>query len=56
MKRVYIDVMVLGGVKFYCTLPYMYDPRKAIDEEDVRKFVISKRPTLRYQKFTIAFN
>lgn len=55
-KKVYIDVMVLGGVKFYCTLPFRYNPTIPIDEEEVKKYVISKCPTLKYQPFTVAFN
>lgn len=56
MKKVYIDVMVLGGVKFYCTLPFLYNPLFPVSEEEVRKYVISRRPTLRYQPFTVVFN
>jgi len=42
MKKLYIDVMVQGGAKFYCSLIYMYNPLFKIDLDDVA--------TLKYQK------
>lgn len=50
MKKLYIDVMVQGGAKFYCSLIYMYNPLFKIDLDDVVRFVNEKRPTLKYQK------
>lgn len=50
MKKLYIDVMVQGGAKFYCSLIYMYNPLFKIDLDDVARFVNEKRPTLKYQK------
>ena len=49
-KKLYIDVMVQGGAKFYCSLIYTYNPLFKIDMEDIAKFVNEKRPTLKYQK------
>lgn len=56
MKKVSFDVMIMGGAKYYCTLVMNYNPRHPIDEKTIKKFVIRKRPTLKYQPFTIAFN
>lgn len=45
----HIDVMVQGGKKFYCTIPYPYNPIFKFDFEDLAKFVYEKRPTLKYR-------
>ena len=50
MKKVNVDVMVQGGVKFYCTLAYPFNPLFKLDFEDVAKFVYEKRPTLKYRQ------
>lgn len=50
MKNLYIDVMVQGGLKFYCSLIYTYNPLFKLDLDDVARFVNKKRPTLKYQK------
>lgn len=50
MKKLYIDVMVQGGRKFYCSLIYTYNPLFKLDLDDVARFVNEKRPTLKYQK------
>ena len=50
MKKLYIDVMVLGGAKFYCTLVYTYNPLFKVNPADVEKYVIEKRPTLKHRK------
>ena len=56
MKKVSIDVMILGGAVFYCTLTFIWDGKKPLTEEWIHEYVISKRPTLRYQPFTVLFN
>ena len=33
MKKLYIDVMILGGAKFYCSLIYQYNPLFKLDLE-----------------------
>lgn len=50
MKKLYIDVMILGGAKFYCSLIYTYNPLFKINLDDVERFVNEKRPTLKYEK------
>lgn len=53
MKRLYIDVMILGGAKFYCSLVYTYNPLFKLDLDDVERFVLDKRPTLKYRNDVI---
>ena len=54
MKTVYLDIMV-GGL-FVTQLPYKVNPLFPVDAEELRDYVISKRPTLRNKKFTIEFS
>ena len=49
MKKVKIDVMILGGAKFYCTLLYQFCPLFKLNMADVERFVFEKRPTLKYR-------
>ena len=56
MKKVSIDVMILGGVKYYDTLTFLWNEKKPLTEEWIHEYVISKRPTLKYQPFTLLFN
>ena len=50
MKEIVIDVMVMGGGKFYRQLKYSYNPLFKIDLADVERFILEKCPTLKYQK------
>ena len=50
MKKLIIDVMIMGGVKFYCQLTYSYNPLFKIDITDVERFVLEKRPSLKNRK------
>lgn len=50
MEKMIIDVMIMGGVKFYCQLIYSYNPLFKIDIADVARFVLEKRPSLRHRK------
>ena len=50
MKKLYIDVFVQGGAKFYCSLIYNYNPLFKLDVDDVARYVFDKRPTLRHRK------
>lgn len=54
MKTVYLDITV-GGL-FVAQLPYKVNPISPATDEELRKFVISKRPTLRNKKFVISFS
>ena len=53
MKTFVFDVMLNG--RFICTLKYKYCPLFPIDFEDLTKFVLKKRPTLKGKDFRIAF-
>ncbi len=47
------DVMLNG--RFVCTLQYEYCPLFPIDVEDLTKFILKKRPTLKGKDFRIVF-
>ena len=53
MKTFVFDVMLNG--RFICTLKYKYCALFPIDFEDLTKFVLKKRPTLKGKDFRIAF-
>ena len=50
MEKIIIDVMIMGGVKFYSQLTYSYNPLFKIDIADVARFVLEKRPSLKHRK------
>ena len=54
MKTVYLDVFV--NDRFVCQLPYKYHPILPLEEEEVVKYIISKRPTLRNKKINVSFS
>lgn len=53
MKTFIFDVMLDG--RFVCTLKYKYCALFPIDFEELKKFVLKKRPTLKGKDFRIAF-
>lgn len=53
MKTFVFDVMLNGRI--ICTLKYKYCALFPIDFEELEKFVLLKRPTLRGKNFRIAF-
>lgn len=53
MKTFIFDVMLYG--RFICTLKYKYGALFPIDFEELEKFVLKKRPTLKGKDFRIAF-
>lgn len=53
METFIFDVMLDG--RFVCTLKYKYCALFPIDFEDLEKFVLLKRPTLRGKDFRIVF-
>ena len=55
MKKLYIDVMTLGGAKFYCSLVYSFNPLFGFDLDDVARYVLEKRPLVKYEKDVIMF-
>ena len=55
MKKLLIDVMIMGGGKFYRQLEYTYNPLFKINPEDVVKFIMEKCPTLKYRNDVVAY-
>lgn len=53
MKTFVFDVMLDG--RFVCTLKYKYCALFQIDFEELEKFVLQKRPTLKGNDFRIVF-
>lgn len=53
MKTFVFDVMLNG--RFICTLKYKYCALFPIDFEDLEKFILSKKPSLKEKNFRIAF-
>lgn len=53
MKTFVFDIMLDG--RFICTLKYKYCALFPIDFEDLEKFVLQKRPTLKGKDFRIVF-
>ena len=53
MRIFKFDIMLNG--RFVCTLRYKYYVLFPIDFEDLKKFILSKRPTLKGKDYRIAF-
>lgn len=53
-QKAYYDRM-LGGL-FVAQLTYKVNPIFPATDEELREYVISKRPTLRNKKFVISFS
>lgn len=53
MKTFIFDVMLNG--RFICTLKYEYSPLFPIDLEELDKFILSKKPSLKGKDFRIVF-
>lgn len=53
MKTFVFDIMLDG--RFICTLKYKYCALFPIDFEDLKKFILDKRPSLRGKDYRIAF-
>lgn len=53
MYVISFDVMLNG--RFVCSLKYQYCSLFPITEEELSKFVESKRPSLKGKKYNIAF-
>lgn len=54
MKTFVFDIMLDG--RFVCTLKYKYCALFPIDFEDLEKFVLLKRPTLRVRILELRFD
>lgn len=52
-KALFLDNMLNN--RFVCTLKYMYCPLFAIGYEELLKFVLDKRPSLKGKPFRIMF-
>lgn len=48
-KCLRIDVMTMGGVKFYCSLQFPVCPFVRITPEMINAWVLEKRPLLKYE-------
>ena len=53
MKTFAFDVMLNG--RFICTLKYEYSTLFPIDLEELDKFILDKRPSLKGKDYRIAF-
>lgn len=53
MKTFVFDVMLNG--RFVCTLKYKYCALFPIDFEELKKFILCKKPSLRGKDYRIAF-
>ena len=50
MKKIYVDVMINHGTRFYRTIPYEYNPIFGFDFKACQEYVFKKCPTLKYEK------
>lgn len=50
MKKLKIDVMLMGGGKFYKTIIYQYNPLFMVKEKDIKAFILKKLPSLKKRK------
>ncbi len=50
-----VDVMSMGGAHFECTLKLPFSPLFVLKEDDLLRFIFSKRPTLRYKKDLVVY-
>lgn len=53
MKTFVFDVMLNG--RFICTLKYKYNSIFPINLEELKEFILNKRPTLKGKDFRIKF-
>ena len=53
MKEFVFDVILNG--RFVCKLKYKYCPLFPINFEDLEKFILKKRPSLKGKDYRIAF-
>lgn len=53
MSTFTFDIMLNG--RFVCTLRYKYRTLFPIDFEDLKKFILSKRPSLKGKDYRITF-
>lgn len=53
MKTLVLDIMLNG--RFVFTLKYKYCALFPIDFEELKKYILKKRPTLRGKDYRIAF-
>lgn len=52
-KALFVDIML--NDRFVCTLKYMYNSLFVIRKEELLKFVLDKRPSLKGKPFRIMF-
>lgn len=50
MSKIDVDVMTNGGVKFFATLKYEYNPLFKLDMAEIFTWVLERRPILKYER------
>lgn len=55
MKRLSIDIMTMGGVKFYRSLQYLFNPNFQLDMKKVYAWISDRCPLLKYEKNIVLF-
>ena len=55
MKRLSIDIMTMGGVKFYRSLQYLFNPLLLLDLKKVYAWIMERCPLLKYEKNIVLF-
>ena len=55
MKKLKIDIMTLGGAKFYRTLQYLFNPIFPLETKELEKWVNWKCPLLKYERNIVLF-
>ncbi len=55
MKKLSIDVMTMGGAKFYRSLQYPFNPLFRLDMKQVNSWIMDRLPLLKYEKNIVLF-
>lgn len=53
MKKTYLDIAI--GARWLCQLVYMFNPLFVITDEEVRDYILSKKPSLKGVDFSYNF-
>jgi hypothetical protein len=55
MMNLSIDVMTMGGTKFYRSLQYPFNPLFQFDMKQVKSWIMDRLPLLKYEKNIVLF-
>lgn len=55
MKKLSIDIMTMGGAKFYRSLQYSFNPMFLFDIQEVYAWIMERCPLLKYEKKIVLF-